>query len=238
MPSQDVFLAVQRQMIPVLAGDHLGQQARTGQALVNRLGRLGRDRHVLLTRWAGVLAPHELADEQRGWDILQLLADLLAERHPNLAAAGADPLLLREFTLTRALQEYGRLIKTIFILRYLESEDYRRRINAQLNKGESLHSLREFLFFANRGKVRRKQEEEQAHQALCLNVLTNAVVAWNTVYMAAAIEQIRREGHPVQDADLVHLAPARYEHINPYGKYRFAVDEELNRTGLRPLRRP
>ena len=90
----------------------------------------------------------------------------------------------RQNALTRALQEYGRLVKTIFILRYLESEQLRRRINTQLNKGESLHSLREFLFFANRGKIRRKQEEEQVHQATCLNLLTNCVIAWNTVYMA------------------------------------------------------
>ena len=108
----------------------------------------------------------------------------------------------RQNALTRALLEYGRLVKTIFILRYLESEQLRRRINTQLNKGESLHSLREFLFFANRGKIRRKQEEEQAHQATCLNLLTNAVIAWNTVYMAAAIDRLRIDGHPVQEADL------------------------------------
>jgi TnpA family transposase len=195
---------------------------RTYPHLRGRLkGRIHRDR--IVARWEDLL--RVAGSLKLGWVTASLLISKL-QSYP------------RQNTLTRALQEYGRLIKTIFILRYLESEDYRRRINAQLNKGESLHSLREFLFFANRGKVRRKQEEEQTHQALCLNLLTNAVVAWNTVYMAAAIEQIRREGHPVQDADLVHLSPARYEHINPYGKYRFAVDEELNRTGLRPLRRP
>jgi TnpA family transposase len=35
--------------------------------------------------------------------------------------------------------------------------------HTQLNKGESVHALREFLFFAHRGKIRRNQEEEQAH---------------------------------------------------------------------------
>ena len=126
--------------------------------------------------------------------------------------------------------------KTIFILRYLESEQLRRRINAQLNKGESLHSLREFLFFAHRGKIRRKQEEEQVHQAACLNLLTNAVIAWNTVYMAAAIDRLRIDGHPVQEADLAHLSPCRYEHINPYGKYAFEMSEDLGGAKLRPLR--
>jgi hypothetical protein len=51
----------------------------------------------------------------------------------------------RQNALTRALQEYGRLIKTIFILRYLESEQLRGRINTQFNKGEPLRALREFL---------------------------------------------------------------------------------------------
>jgi hypothetical protein len=39
-----------------------------------------------------------------------------------------------------------------------------------------LHALREFLFFANKGKIRRKQEEEQAHQATCLNLLVNEII--------------------------------------------------------------
>ena len=107
----------------------------------------------------------------------------------------------RQNALTRALQEYGRLVKTIFILRYLESEQLRRRINTQLNKGESLHSLREFLFFANKGTIRRKQEEEQTNQAGCLNLLTNAVIAWNTVYMAAVIDRLRADAprHAIVD---------------------------------------
>jgi TnpA family transposase len=70
----------------------------------------------------------------------------------------------------------------------------------------------------------------------CLNLLTNAVVVWNTLYMAAAIEELRVEGCPVQEDDLTHLSPARFEHINLLGHYRFAIDERLNYTHLRPLR--
>ena len=61
-------------------------------------------------------------------------------------------------------------------------------------------------------------------------------VAWNTVYMAAAIEQLRVEGHAVRDADLVYLSPARFEHLNPYGKYTFDVHDTRKRPSLRPLR--
>jgi hypothetical protein len=35
-----------------------------------------------------------------------------------------------------------------------------------------------------------------------LNLSTNAVIAGNAVSMAAAIDRLRIDGHPVQDADL------------------------------------
>jgi hypothetical protein len=68
--------------------------------------------------------------------------------------------------------------------------------------------------------------------------VTNTVVTWNTIYMAAVIERLRAEGKTVNDEDIARLSPARYEHLNPYGKCRFEVEEGLSRTHLRPLRPP
>ena len=53
--------------------------------------------------------------------------------------------------------------------------------------------------------------------------------------MSAVLDQLRSEGYNV---DVVHLSPARYAHISPYGKYRFNVEGEFHRKGLRPLRQP
>ena len=75
-----------------------------------------------------------------GW----VSASLLISKLP----AGA-----RENVLSRALRDPGRLVKTQFILRWIENPDYRRRIHRQLNKGEALHALHRFLFFAHEGKV-------------------------------------------------------------------------------------
>lgn len=86
--------------------------------------------------------------------------------------------------------------------------------------------------------IRKHQYEDQNVQLYCLNLMTNAIITWNTVYMQAVIEQLKKEGYPVLEQDLVHLSPARYEHINFYGKYLFRVTEELERKGLRPLRNP
>ena len=139
-------------------------------------------------------------------------------------------------TLLRAVQEYGKLVKTIFILRYLNSEEYRRSIHSQLNKGEALHSLRRFLFFAHQGQIRKRHQDDLSDQSGCLTLVTNAVVAWNTVYISKVLEELRLEGCPVLDDDVAHLSPARYEHINPYGKYFFDIAGNAARQGLRPLR--
>jgi TnpA family transposase len=122
-------------------------------------------------------------------------------------------------TLIRAMQEYGRLIKTSFILRYLCNPEFRRQIHRQLNKGETLHSLRRYLMVAQEAQIRKRYPDDQLNQAHCLNLVTNAVVVWNTIYMWEAIEQLKREGRQVDEEDVKHLSPARYEHINVYGRY-------------------
>ena len=141
----------------------------------------------------------------------------------------------RQHVLTRALQEYGRLVKTIFILRYFHSEAYRRQIGTQLNKGEKLHTLRAYLHSANRGRIRKKYPDEHINQANCLNLITNAVTVWNTVYMQIAIDHLRGRGQQITEQDLIHLSPARFEHINIHGKYSFDISVPLNNGGFRPL---
>lgn len=111
-------------------------------------------------------------------------------------------------------------------------------IQTQLNKGEAINGLRQFLSLSNERIIRKKQLEEQINQASCLTLITNAVVVWNTVYMTAAIEQLIKEGYQINEEDIEHISPARYEHINPYGKLLFDIEKELNRKELRPLRKP
>ena len=186
-------------------------------------------------RLTGRVAPTRLMDR---WDHLARVAGSLKRGYVTasllISKLQAYP---RQNQLTKLLQEYGRLVKTIFILRYLEDQALRQRVHAQLNKGEALHQLRTFLFFVRDGVVSQKYEEDQNNQAACLNILTNAVIVWNTVYMQAALEALREEGYPVQDEDRVHLSPARFAHIHRYGRYHFDVETARSRRGLRPLRR-
>jgi TnpA family transposase len=142
----------------------------------------------------------------------------------------------RRSAIAQALVEYGSLQRTTYALRYLADEAYRRRITRQLNKGESLHSLRRDLFFAHEGAVRRRHLDQQTDQALCLSLLVNAIITWNTVYMELALAEYVRRNGPVSPEILAHLSPALMEHVNQYGTYTFPIDKVYARSGLRPLR--
>jgi hypothetical protein len=95
-------------------------------------------------------------------------------------------------------------------MQWYANQQERRRILPQLNKGEALQDLRAFLGVANKGQLRHPRGEVPAHRASCLNLLTNAVIVWNTIYMAAAVEQLKQEGYPVYETHHVHIWPTRY----------------------------
>jgi TnpA family transposase len=136
------------------------------------------------------------------------------------------------------LQENGKINETIFVLKYLQQPEYQKKIALQLNKGESVHSLRRDVFIANEGKIRKRTQEDQLNQASCLNLVVNAIMVWNTAYIQAVLNQLRNEGYDLNEEDIKHLSPARSEHINMYGKYYFNVEEGFKRKELRELRKP
>jgi len=142
----------------------------------------------------------------------------------------------RQSTLAKVIHQYGQLIKSIYIPKYICKEEQQRRVSKQLNKGEALHDLRQWLLFADEGQLKKSQLQEQANQASALTLVTNAIIVWNTVYMQAVIEQLKQEGCVINDSDLQHISPCRFEHINKHGKLAFNVDTTWRRDSLRSLR--
>jgi hypothetical protein len=82
-----------------------------------------------------------------------------------------------------------------------------------------------------------KQENEQQITAKCLNLLTNIIIVWNTIYIQEVLKQLKDEGHKVNEEDFEHISPAPFEHINRLGKYTFKAEFEIDANGLRPLRK-
>ena len=142
------------------------------------------------------------------WDDLLRLAGSL-----KLGVAQASGLMRMLQTnksptkLARALADLGRIIKTIHLLNYLDDGEYRRRILVQLNRGEARHMLARAIFHGKRGELRQRYRQGQEDQLDALGMIVNAVVLWNTIYMDAALNQLRNEGFQVLDEDVARLSP-------------------------------
>ena len=178
-------------------------------------------------------------------DYLKKYADEMTRVAASLKTGAVTPSTLisklqaypKQNNLMYVLQSYGQLVKTIFICKYLLDKPMRKKINSQLNKGEQLHGLRLYLWFGGDGFIRKKQENEQQITAKCLNLLTNIIIVWNTIYIQEVLKQLKDEGHKVNEEDFEHISPAPFEHINRLGKYTFKAEFEVDANGLRPLRK-
>ncbi|EPM8778378.1 Tn3 family transposase, partial [Escherichia coli] len=63
--------------------------------------------------------------------------------------------------LAQAIMEVGRVNKTLYLLNYIDDEDYRRRILTQLNRGEGRHAVARAICYGQRGEIRKRYREGQ-----------------------------------------------------------------------------
>src|SRR5215211_4847534 len=141
----------------------------------------------------------------------------------------------RPSTLAQAIIDLGRINKTLYLLNYSDDEVYRRRILAQLNRGEGRHKGARTICHGKRGEIRKAYREGQEDQLNALGLVTNTVVLWNTLYLQAALEHLRSEGVDIYPEDQARLSPLQHRHLNVLGRYSFALADPVASGKLRPL---
>jgi hypothetical protein len=62
--------------------------------------------------------------------------------------------------------------------------------------------------------------EAQLNRASALSLVVNAIIAWNSRYLAAAADELARRGQPILDTAWMHLTPL-WKHVHFVGAYRF-----------------
>ena len=88
-----------------------------------------------------------------------------------------------------------------------DDEHYQRRILTQLNVAKAAIALHVRFFMAQRGELRQRYREGQEDQLGALGLVVNAIVLWNTLYMAAALKELSRVGYEVCPEDVARLSP-------------------------------
>ena len=156
------------------------------------------------------------------WDDILRLASSIRQGSVTasliLRKLGSYP---RQNGLALALREFGRLERTLFMLEWIQSPELRRRVQIGLNKGEARNALARAVFFNQLGEIRDRSFEQQRYRASGLNLVTAAIVLWNTVYLEKSVETLRNQGIEVDDNLLQHISPLGWDHIALTGEYRW-----------------
>lgn len=92
-------------------------------------------------------------------------------------------------------------------------------MHAGLNKGEARNALARAVFIHRLGEIRDRSFEQQRYRASGLNLVTAAIVLWNTVYPERATKPLREKGKLPDDGMLQFLSPLDRERINLTGDY-------------------
>lgn len=143
----------------------------------------------------------------------------------------------RQNGLAVALRELGRIERTLFILDWLQNVDLRRRVHAGLNKGEARNALARAVFFNRLGEIRDRSFEQQRYRASGLNLVTAAIVLWNTVYLERATLSLQKTRTSIDNTLLQYLSPLGWEHINLTGDYVWRQHRKVGDGQFRPLRK-
>jgi len=164
----------------------------------------------------------DTAKIRRNWeDILRVVASIYTG---TVRAYDVVTMVQRDghpTALGEAIAMYGRIFKSLHILSYIDTgETYARKI-CHGRKGELYH----------------RYERGLENQLGALGLVLNSVVLWTTVYLDAAVHQLRVQGYPVLGEDMARLSPFVSRHLGVHGTYSFVLPD-LAPGAIRDLRDP
>lgn len=92
------------------------------------------------------------------------------------------------------------------------------------------------MFFNRLGEIRAPSFDQQRYRASGLNLLTAAIVLWNTVYLDRTVTTLISNGGDIDPGLPRFLSPLGWEHINLTGDYVWRQNRKPEEGKFRPLR--
>ncbi len=168
------------------------------------------------------------------WDLINHQYDEMIKFATALKQGTADSeSILRRFTRNnarhptyQALSELGKAVKTLFLCRYIDSEELRREIHGGLNVVENWNSANSFIFFGKGGEVATNKLEEQELSVWALHLLQISLVYVNTL-MIQQVFTDSKWAKRMREEDYRALTPLIYSHINPYGAFNLDLNSRI-----------
>jgi len=123
----------------------------------------------------------------------------------------------------RAIVEYDKIIKSLYLLEYIDSPSLRRNVQKALNRGEEYHQLKRHIFYVHGGKFRVHTMQEQQVIASCTHLIANIIIYYNTWLLSQLLGKYEQEKNIEALEKIKKIAPIAWQHINVYGTYKFIV---------------
>ena len=121
-----------------------------------------------------------------------------------------------------------RLCKCLSVLKFF-------RVSVSICRKNTITPARA-VFFNRLGEIRDRSFEHQRYRASGLNLVTAAIVLWNTAYLERIAAALKENGVLRDDTLLQFLSPLGWEHINLTGDYRWRSSAKHAHAKFRPLR--
>lgn len=101
---------------------------------------------------------------------------LCSPNNPQNIIVGKLSAYERKNKTRRALWVYDNIIRSVYLLDFIDSSHLRHNVQRGLNRGENYHQLRRAISYANFGKLRFKTEQEQQIWNECSRMITNCLL--------------------------------------------------------------
>lgn len=139
----------------------------------------------------------------------------------------------KQHPLYQALKEFGKIIKSLFILTYLDDLALRQAVQKMLNKIESAHKFSKAVAFGNSQEFLQGVQEEQQIAQGCRRLIENAIICWNYLYLSQQIADEKDEQRKQELLEAIkHGSVVTWQHINLHGEYDFSEDTLQDSVGL------
>lgn len=125
----------------------------------------------------------------------------------------------RRNRLYQAYRELGRVIRTIYLLKYISDPDMREEIHAQTNKVESFNGFVKWFYFGGEATIWENDPEEHEKAVKYNTLIADAVIFQNVIDQTRIIESLMKDGFQITAEDLKTLSPYLTKHIKRFGDY-------------------
>lgn len=125
----------------------------------------------------------------------------------------------RKNKLYAAFAELGRVVRTVFLLKYISDTELRSTINAATNKSEQFNDFIKWVRFGGDGRIQENDRDEQRKLIKYNHLVANCLIFHNVCSLTRLLSQLANEGQEFDEETIAQISPYIRKHVNRFGDY-------------------